>query len=1272
MLRVRLLGTLELREEDRLLPRPPTLKSQALLAYLLLHRRQPLTRDRLGDLFWGERPENKARHSLATALWHIRRCLPDERMLLSDPQTVQFDPLAELWLDVEAFARLASSSEAASLDQAAHLYRGEFLDGFFDDWVISERYRLETLWVEALTRLMAAQESAADHWQTLTTALRLIAVDPLREDAHRAAMRAFCRLGQRNAALDQYERCRQVMQAELDAAPEAATTELYESIRSGRYAVGHALAVAGAAPIPEQAPAAINPLEAWSPVRMVGRDAELAYLHQRWERARAGQGRLVLVQGEAGMGKTRLVEEFAQQLRWQGRRVLWGRCYEFERILPYQPVAEALRTLLPVLAPAELAALPSRVLAGVSWLAPEFGEQRPGHLPASPSVPGSDPHFDGVVRFLAELAAHAPLLLVLEDVHWATEPTLEMVHYLARSLATRPVLILLTLRPEALEPQHPLIAIRRRLGRDGLLDTIVLPPLAPEAVSLLVAEMSGASAAAPLAERLYQESEGNPFYLNEMIRALFETGTIHLEGGVWEGDFVATGNGRLPAPASLGETILARAQRVGPRTQEALQVAAVLGREFDFDLLNAVWAQGEEATLTAIEDLLRHRLVQEGTGALGRDYAFCHHKIQEVVCGSLPQRRRQHVHARVAAAMEAANSTADGAMAGELAYHFEQGRGRDSALAAKALYYLWLSGDQARILYAAKEAIDYYQRALVVANDLGDEEAVAHTLLRLGQTQHSIFSFEAAAQAYDEAFIRWQRTEAASAHSSALPPAPHPLRLLWVHYPVTFDPILGDAGITHHVFSGLVEESPEMEVIPDAAWRWELLDGGRRYVFHLRPDAVWTDGTPVSAADFEFAWKRVLAQRESPAARFLYDVEGAQALHEGLVDDASALGVRALDDHTLAVTLAAPAAYFLHLMALPVSFPIPRHAVKRWGEAWSKPEHIASNGAFRLLSWQPGDRIVLARNSGYRGRFTGNLQDIHLLLNQEARNDWRAARALYADNAIDAWMLGNMPQAALEEVDRRFRAERKLVRLYYTNAVGFDVGQPPFDDVRVRQAFALASDVKTVRDEQHKEHWVADQGGWIPAGMPGHTANACLPFDPLRARQLLADAGFPEGRGFPTVRYRTFRTPETEQTLPAIIAFWRRVLGVDVTPEVSERSAYLAELAADPAQLFAMSWWASYPDPDEPMRMGMAQVRRFTHWHNADFQQTVEDARHVLDPEARLRLYRSADALLLREAPVCPWFYPQVPFLVKPWVQHHTMPPTQGERGWKAIVLAEH
>jgi len=359
-LRLYFLGPLKIRCGERQLPAPPTLKSQSLLAYLILHRDQPQPRDRLATLFWGDRPERRARRSLSTALWHIRRCLPDDGRILSDLYTVQFDPRAALWLDVDEFRSLVSLDDIASLQSAVELYRGGFLDGFYDDWIVNERYRLEASYLEALARLTAGHEGEGNHEKALAAARRRLDHDPLREDAHRAVMRAYCQLGRRNAALGQYDRCREVMLEELGVEPMAETTGLYRAILKGRLVgvgtptaemetptAGIETPTAGIETRPT--PVGRSPLDVAASTPLVGREQELASLHRCWREAQATQGKLVLVSGEAGVGKSRLIEEFADRLRWQGVRVLWGRCYEFERVLPYQPVAEALRAALPTL-----------------------------------------------------------------------------------------------------------------------------------------------------------------------------------------------------------------------------------------------------------------------------------------------------------------------------------------------------------------------------------------------------------------------------------------------------------------------------------------------------------------------------------------------------------------------------------------------------------------------------------------------------------------------------------------------------------------------------------------------------------------------------------------------------------------------------------------------------------------------------------------------------------------------------------------------------------
>lgn len=734
------LGPLEIRSAGHPLPNPPTLKSQSLLAYLVCHRSQPQPRDRLAGLFYGERPERKARRCLSTALWHIHRCLPDETVLLNDSHSVQFDPHNSLWLDQDEFEAHASRTDAAALQTAVALYRGDFLDGFYDDWILSERYRLEALFLEALARLMVIYEASRDYQAALATALRLLGRDSLREDAHRMAMRAYCRMGQRKASLEHYLRCRQTLLEELDTQPMGETSELYQAILEGRFEIGPS-PVTSQITLPAASPAGRSPLDVTASNPLVGREQELAFLEDCWHRAQAGSSSLALISGEVGVGKTRLVEEFARRLRWQGSRVLWGRCYEFEHALPYQPIAEALRTSLPTLPDVELAGIPEWVLKEVARLAPEALERRgvrqdqpelrlrgarsarPEQTAASGLDPDQERLFDGVARVLAELSSSGALLVVLEDLHWASASTLQLLHHLVRHLSNDPVLFVGTFRPEDIDRQHPLPELHRQLSRDGLAQQLDLPRLTPACVTTIIEGMSGAGEAVrPLAERLYRETEGNPFFLMESIKALFEMGVVQLKEGVWQGDFALASEAKPPLTASLSDAVQARVRRLGENAQAGLGLAAVLGREFNFEPLNEAWGKGEEATLETLDELLRHRLIEERFGPAERDFAFTHHKIQEVVYQGLSRQRRFHLHARAGAAMEIIHAADLETRAGELAYHFEQACLQDKSLYSKAVHYLLQAGQQAVRQSANQEAVSYYQRGLDILHSQPETE----------------------------------------------------------------------------------------------------------------------------------------------------------------------------------------------------------------------------------------------------------------------------------------------------------------------------------------------------------------------------------------------------------------------------------------------------------------------------------------------------------------------------------------------------------------------
>jgi oligopeptide transport system substrate-binding protein len=1272
-LRLYFLGPLDIRYDDQPLPKPPTLKSQSLLAYLVLHHHRPQPRERLADLFWGDRPERKARRSLTTALWHIRRCLPAD-YILSDPHTVQFDPQADLWLDVDKFESHLSHDDMTRLQSAVALYRGHFLDGFYDDWIINERYRLEAVFCEALARLMVGQEARGEHDAALATALRLLDHDPLREDAHRLAMRAYCRLGQRNTALEQYRRCREVVQAELGAEPMVETTELYQAILEGRLAVGREPKVSPVQ-VPVVAPSVPlgrSPLDAMAPSRLVGREEELEFLRQCWQGVEAGQSGWVLISGEAGVGKTRLVEEVAHRLRWQGVRVLWGRCYEFERVLPYQPVAEALRAILPTLTPAELSDFPAWILGELARLVPEVLEKLP-KLEITPTIRSDQERarlFDGVARFLATLSSHGAFLIVLEDLHWATESTLQLVHYLARHLVGHTALMMGTFRPEAIGQQHPLPILQQQLSREGLAKPLHLSRLSPKAVEAMVVEMSGAGGAVlPLAGRLYQETEGNPFFLMEIIKALFETGVVHLEGGTWGGDFDRISEGELPLPTGVSEAIQARVRGLNEDAQEALRVAAVLGREFDFDLLNTVWGRGEGATLEALDDLLRHRLIDEGSGAMGRDYAFTHHKIQEVVYAAMPRQHRGHAHARVGAAMERLYGTAEReALAGELAFHFEQGQQHDKALTEEAISYLLQAGDRARGLYACQEAIDYYQRALALLKEQGLHEQAARTLMKLGLTYHAAFDFRQARRAYEEGFTLWQRAGEME-KPAVLPPAPHALRLDRFPPPTTLDPTMAQdifsTAVIDQLFSGLLEHSPEMEVIPNVAQSWEVSEGGRKYSFHLRDDVRWSDGAPVTAGDFEYAWKRVLDPATgSPVASLLYDVKGARAFHRG-EGGRGDVRVRALDEVTLVIELEGPTGYFPHLLAHNATYPVPRHVVEARGETWTEMRNIVTNGPFRLEAWQRSESLVLIRNPKYHGRFRGNVQRVELSLHA----DPSVRLEMYEANDLDILDMMFFSPAELDDASQRHAGEYVPGPRLWTPYVGFDVSRPPFDDVRVRRAFAFATDRETLADVVLRGYDSPATGGFIPPGMPGHSAGIGLPYDPEQARQLLAEAGYPGGRGFPPADLLARRSDESQSEY--LQAQWRENLGIEIeiTWETMEYEMFFGRLRREPPSMFLLGWIADYPDPDSFLRI--STFLHWTRWKNETYDRLVEEARRIMDQGERMRLYGQADRILIEEAAILPLYYLRSHLLVKPWVKKY---PTSAIKWWfwKDVIIEPH
>ncbi|MEJ5199547.1 MAG: BTAD domain-containing putative transcriptional regulator, partial [Anaerolineae bacterium] len=349
--RLRLLGPVQIEREGRLVRGFESHKALALLGYLIAQGR-PLTRAHLADLFWPDKPEARARGNLRRVLHNLAALLPD--CLTVERETVALCRPPDYWLDLAEFEALRGQNTPASLAAAVELYRDEFMAGLvlddaadFEIWLVAERERWRGRVAQALRALIAHHTERGEYAQALRFADRLLALDPWREEAHRELMRLLALSGRRSDALAQYEVCRRILARELDVEPDAETSALFHRIRDG------ALAPRSPSPVVPTLP-------------FLGRAAEHAACVRWWEAARAGAGRLLLVEGEAGVGKTRLVEEVLRYLQSRGAVVLRGRCYEFGGGLPYQPIAEALRA-----APTEMP-LPPAIRSELARLLPEW------------------------------------------------------------------------------------------------------------------------------------------------------------------------------------------------------------------------------------------------------------------------------------------------------------------------------------------------------------------------------------------------------------------------------------------------------------------------------------------------------------------------------------------------------------------------------------------------------------------------------------------------------------------------------------------------------------------------------------------------------------------------------------------------------------------------------------------------------------------------------------------------------------------------------------
>jgi ABC-type oligopeptide transport system substrate-binding subunit/DNA-binding SARP family transcriptional activator/predicted Ser/Thr protein kinase len=1054
----------------------------------------------------------------------------------------------------------------------------------------------------------------------------------------------------------------------------------------------------------------------------VARERELARLDEHLKATLDGHGRVLFITGEAGRGKTALLAEFARRAQEAHAELIVasGNCNAYSGVGdPYLPFRDVMGLLSGDVEAKWAAGVITREHACRLWslsshtvqalvddgpdlidvfvsgagLVRRAAARAPGGASwqkrlkelaeREKAVPGDLEQrqlFEQYTQVLCTLAARHPLLLMLDDLQWADTASINLLFHLGRRLGGSRILILGAYRPsevalgrpsagwggEGRHPLEPVINEFKRLFGDIHLDLGQMTPAEGREFVDAFLNTEPNRLGEDFRQALFRHTRGHPLFTIELLRDMQERGDlIQDEEGRWiEGPALAW----EALPARVEAVIEGRIGRLESELRDILTVASVEGEDFTAQVVARVQEIGERQLLRQLSQELekRHGLVRErGEVRVGRQrlsrYRFGHVLFQQYLYNGLSLGERRLLHGEIAALLEELYAGCTDQIAVQLARHYaEAGEGE------KAVDYLLQAGDQARLAYAHQEAVDHYQRALAFLKEQGaaGHERAARTLMKLGLTYHTAFDFRRARRAYEEGFALWQR--AGEIREGVPPPAPHALRVN-AGEPRTLDLTVADdirsRSVIVQLFSGLVELSPELSVVPHVARSWEVSEGGRRYVFHLRDDVRWSDGAPVMAGDFEYGWKRTLDPATgSLNASLLYDIKGARAFHRGEAGRGD-VGVRALDAVTLAVELEGPTGYFLHLLASCACYPVPRHVVEAHGKAWTEVGNIVTNGPFRLEAWRQGQSMVLARNSDYHGRCRGNLQRMEFSFHV----DPDAIVEMYEADGLDILDLWYFLPSEIDRARQRRAGEYVTVPRLSTFYVGFNVSRPPFDDPRVRRAFALATDRETLADVVLRGYISPATGGFIPPGMPGHSARIGLPYDPEQARQLLAEAGYSKGHDFPAVNWLLARG--YEPVAEYLQAQWRENLRVEIRWETMEYAVLLDRVDMDPPPIFHKGWAADYPDPDNFLRVSF--VRLQSRWRNEAYDKLVEEARRVMDHGERMEPYRQADRILVEEAVIIPLTYDRGHLLVKPWVSKFPMSPMKWNF-WKDVIIEPH
>ena len=694
---LRLLGDFSLIYNDKQVTSLNTIRLQSLLTYLVLHCDVPQQRQHLAFLFWPDTTEAQARNNLRQLLHQLRQVFPAvEHFLSAEKHTLHWYTVTPFHLDVAEFEQALTEAEAAtrhndrsalqtSLEQVDTLYRGELLPGCYDEWILPERDRLRQSHLQALEQLLRLFEVQGDTGTAIRYAERLLGLDPLSEDLYRRLMRLFALKNDRASALRVYHTCVTTLQREMGVDPDLATQQAYERLLQQETSTIQ--------PIIHQ------PLPT-APSMLIGREHEWEQLLSAWQSAAEGGPHFVLVTGGAGIGKSRLAEDFLLWASQQGAVTAQARSYAAEGQLSLAPVTEWLRS--------EGLRKPLRQLDEI-WLT-ELVRLLPELLAERPELPHYEPvteygqrqrFFEALAR--AILLTPQPLLLLLDDLQWCDQETLAWLHFLLRFDHTARLLVVGCAREEELPQQHPLRTFVLHLRSTTGVTDILLEPLDAAETAKLASAVAKRELDLDEGLHMYYETGGYPLFVVEMVRAGLEREVSSLS----EADRTQVQSPLDDArtlPPRMQAVLVGRLLQLSASARGFVELAAIIGREFTLDLLSIIGNTDSESAVRVLDELWYKRIIREH-GA--NSYDFTHDKLREVAYAEINVPQRRMLHHRTAQALETMHAEDLDAVSGQIAWHYER-----AGRIEQALPYYRRAAAEAQRVYANEDAISLLSRSL--------------------------------------------------------------------------------------------------------------------------------------------------------------------------------------------------------------------------------------------------------------------------------------------------------------------------------------------------------------------------------------------------------------------------------------------------------------------------------------------------------------------------------------------------------------------------------